>query len=247
MLLKDKNVIITGTARGMGAAMVEEFAKNGANIWACARKQTPEIEKRNKEVSEKYGINITPLYFDMTDYEAMKEAVKKIRSEKRFVDGLVNNAGITHNALFVMSDNSSLRQVFEVNFFAIFLFTQYIVKLMLKQNSGSIVNIASTAALDGNPGKSIYGASKSALIAMTKTIASEFGENGIRANCIAPGMTETEMILNAHDYVKEDIQKHADLRRLGQPSEIANTAMFLISDKSSYLTGQTIRVDGGMK
>ena len=245
--MKDKNVIITGTARGMGAAMVEEFAKNGANIWACARKQTPEIEKRNKDIEDKYGVKVTPLYFDMTDQEAMKAAVMQIRSEKKNIDALVNNAGITYNALFAMSTQENLRQQFEVNFFSVFLFTQYIVKLMTRQGFGSIVNIASSAAFDGNPGKSVYGASKAAVVAMTKSIASELGTNGIRANCIAPGITETDMLETMPKEVVDDAKEHADLRRGGKPSEIATTAVFLASDKSSYITGQTIRVDGGLK
>ena len=246
MLLKDKNVIITGTARGIGAAMVEEFAKNGANIWAHARNQTPEIEKRNKDVSEKYGVKITPIYFDMTDYNAMKEAVKKIRSEKQSIDALVNNAGIIYNALFLMSDVQNLRQQFEVNFFAVFLFTQYIAKLMTRQGYGSIVNISSTAAFDGNMGKSVYGASKAAVWAMTKSIASELGANGIRANCIAPGVTETDMLKTMPEHILTETKEFSDLKRLGKPSEIATTAVFLASDKSSYVTGQVIRVDGGI-
>ncbi len=247
MLMKNKNVIITGTARGMGAAMVEEFAKNGANIWACARKQTLEIEQRNKEIEQKYGVKITPLYFDMTDQEAMKSVIMQIRNEKKSIDALINNAGITYNALFSMSSQENLRQQFEVNFFSVFLFTQYVVKLMTRQGYGNIVNIASSAAFDGNPGKSVYGASKAAVVAMTKSIASELGNKGIRANCIAPGITETDMLATMPEEVVNDAKEHSDLRRGGKPSEIATTAVFLASDKSSYITGQTIRVDGGLQ
>lgn len=247
MLLEGKNVIITGTARGIGAAMVEEFAKHGANIWACARKETPELIQRNQEIEKKYNVKITPVFFDMTDYEAMKKVVMQIRSEKKNIDALVNNAGITYNALFAMSTQDNLRQQFEVNFFSVFLFTQYIVKLMTRQGCGSIINIASSAAFDGNSGKSVYGASKAAIVAMTKSIATELGPNGIRANCIAPGITETDMLVTMPEDVVAEARAHADLRRGGKPSEIASTAVFLASDKASYITGQTIRVDGGLK
>ena len=182
----------------------------------------------------------------MTDYNAMKEAVKKIRSEKQSIDALVNNAGIIYNALFLMSDVQNLRQQFEVNFFAVFLFTQYIAKLMTRQGYGSIVNISSTAAFDGNMGKSVYGASKAAVWAMTKSIASELGANGIRANCIAPGVTETDMLKTMPEHILTETKEFSDLKRLGKPSEIATTAVFLASDKSSYVTGQVIRVDGGI-
>lgn len=247
MLLKNKNVIITGTNRGIGRAMLEEFAKNGANIWAHARKETEEFVNLINDVSNKYNVQITPVCFELTDYDAMKKGVMQIKSAKKSIDALVNNAGITYNALFSMSTQEQLRQQFEVNFFSVFLFTQYIVKLMTRQGYGSIVNIASSAAFDGNPGKSVYGATKAAVVAMTKSIASELGENGIRANCIAPGITETEMLATMPADIVADAKNHADLRRGGLPSEIAATAVFLASDSSSYITGQTIRVDGGLK
>lgn len=247
MLLKGKNVIITGTNRGIGRAILEEFAKNGANIWAHARKETPEFIELTKQTAQKYGVQVWPVCFELTDNTAMKEAVKAIRGYKLPVGALVNNAGITYNALFQMSAEANLRQQFEVNFFSVFLFTQYISKLMVREKSGSIVNIASSAGLDGNPGKSVYGASKAAVICMTKSIAAELGESGICANCIAPGITETEMLATMPEQIVKEAKASADLRRGGKPSEIASTAVFLASDRSSYITGQVIRVDGGLK
>jgi 3-oxoacyl-[acyl-carrier protein] reductase len=247
MLLKDKNVIITGTNRGIGKAMVEEFARNGANIWAHARKETPEFTEFISKISKDYNVEIRPVYFDLTDYETMKIVVKGIMSSKIPVDALINNAGITHNALFQMSSQENLRQQFEVNFFSMFIFTQYISKLMAREKKGSIVNVASSAGIDGNPGKSVYGATKAAVICMTKSIAAELGENGIRANCIAPGITETEMLATMPENVVQEAMNSADLRRGAKPSEIATTAVFLASDYSSYITGQVIRVDGGLK
>ena len=247
MLLKNKNVIRTGTARGMGKAMLTEFAKNGANIWACARKETPEFLKNISEISKEYNVEIKPIFFDLTDLTAMKSAIIQIRNEKKNIDALINNAGITYNALFAMSDSENLKKQFDVNFFSLFTFTQYIVKIMSRQKYGSIVNIASSAAFDGNPGKSVYGASKAAVVAMTKSIAAELGEIGIRANCIAPGVTDTDMIDTMPKHIVEDAVNHTDLLRIAKPSEIATTAVFLASDLSSYVTGQTIIVSGGLK
>ena len=247
MLLKNKTAIITGTNRGIGRAILEAFASNGANIYAHARKETPEFISDIGSIAEKYKVEIMPLCFDMTDYTLMKSAVKRIMTEKRQIDALVNNAGITYNALFQMTTEDNLRNQFEVNFFSVFMFAQYISKLMTRQKCGSIVNIASTAGEDGNPGKSAYGASKAAIIAMTKSIAAELGETGIRANAISPGITETEMLATMPENIVREAVNSSHLRRGGQPSEIADTAVFLASDKSSYITGQVIRVDGGLK
>lgn len=247
MILNGKNVIITGTNRGIGRAMLEEFAKNGANIWAHARHETPEFLEYINAIAKKYQVEIWPIYFDMTDYDAMKAAIKLIGSSKIPVDAVVNNAGITYNALFQMSSVEQLRKQIEVNFISVFVFTQYISKLMVRQRKGSIINIASSAAFDGNPGKSVYGATKAAIVAMTDSIAAELGVNGIRANCIAPGITETDMLITMPAEIVAEAKAAADMRRGGDPSEIAKTAVFLASDLSSYITGQTIRVDGGLK
>lgn len=245
-LLEGKNVIITGTRRGMGRAMLDAFAQNGANLWVHARALTPEFQTICDETAGKYGVEIRPLCFELTDYDAMKNAVKLIQSSKIPIDAVVNNAGVTYNALFQMSRLDEVRRQMEVNFFAPYTFTQYIVKLMLRNKKGSIVNVASTAACDGNSGKTAYGASKAALITMTQAIAEELGKDGIRANCIAPGITETDMLQTMPESIVQGVRDSVDLRRAGMPGDIANTAVFLASDLSSYITGQVIRVDGGM-
>lgn len=245
-LLKGKNVVVTGTARGMGKQMVETFASNGANVFAHARTESDEHKAFCKELETSYGVQVMPLYFDLRDADAMKEAIMTIRSTKLPIDGLVNNAGITYNSLFQMTNIEELRNQMEVNFFAPFLFTQYISKLMVRNKKGSIVSISSSAALDGNSGKSAYGASKAALLTMTMCISEELASNGIRANVICPGVTATEMLSTMPDYIM-DIQKEATfLKKVGSTADIANTALYLLSDYSSYITGQVIRVDGGV-
>lgn len=245
-ILLNKNIIITGTARGMGKRMLELFAENGANIFALARNETDEHKNFCKELEDKFSVKIMPVYFDLTNQEQIKEAVKIIRNYKLNIDGLVNNAGVTYNALFQMTSVDELRRQFEVNFFAPFIFTQYISKLMIRNKKGSIVNISSSAALDGNSGKSAYGASKAALLTMTLCISEELAAQGVRANVICPGVTQTDMIGTMPNYIV-DIQKNAAfLNKLGTVSDIANTAMFLLSDYASYITGQVIRVDGGV-
>jgi 3-oxoacyl-[acyl-carrier protein] reductase len=247
MLLKGKNAIITGCAKGIGRSIVETFAKNGANIWACARKQSNDFEEYTSNLAKEYGVHISPVYFDLVDSEQMKAGVRLIASSKQRIDILVNNAGATHNALFLMTTREKLLQMFEVNFFSQYVFTQYIVKLMLRGKCGSIVNIASTAALDGNPGRSAYGASKAAVICTTKALAAELAEHGIRANAIAPGITDTDMVEQSMtEHIVCETVEQTSLRRMAKPVEIANAALFLASELSSYVTGQVIRVDGGM-
>jgi 3-oxoacyl-[acyl-carrier protein] reductase len=248
VLLQGKNAVITGCARGIGRSMLTAFAANGASVWACVRTPTPEFEKLAADLSATHGIRVTPLYFDLADAARMKEAVKAILAAKIPVDILVNNAGITYNALFQMTSLEKMREVFEVNFFAPMAFSQFIVKIMVRQRSGSIINVASTAALDANPGRSAYGASKAALICMTRVMAHEFAEHGVRANAIAPGITDTDMVgQGMSEATIAAAIEQTKLKRMGNPSEIATAAMFLASDYSSYVTGEVLRVDGGLK
>jgi len=246
MLLKNKNAIITGCNRGIGKEILKSFAANGSNIWACARKPSAEFEALVAGILGTCDIEIWPVYFDLKDAEQVKSGAKTIMSAKRPVDILVNNAGITYNALFQMSAIQKIREVFEINFFSQVIFTQFIVKLMLRNKKGSIINIASSAGIDGNAGRAIYGSSKAAVICTTKAMSAELGEKGIRINAIAPGVTQTEMLSSMTEEVIQDTIEQIDLKRIGNPNEIATMALFLASDMSSYVTGQVLRVDGGL-
>lgn len=245
-LLEGKTIVITGTAKGMGRQMIETFVENGANVFAHARTETDEHKSFCGNLEAKFDAKVIPMYFDLRDAHAMKEAIKTIRATKLPVDGLVNNAGITYNSLFQMTNMEELRNQMEVNFFSPYLFTQYISKLMVRNKKGSIVSISSSAALDGNSGKSAYGASKAALLTMTMCISEELAVSGIRANIVCPGVTATDMLSTMPAYIM-DIQKEATfLKKVGTPVDIANTVLYLLSDYSSYITGQVVRVDGGM-
>ena len=248
MLLSGKNAIITGCARGIGRRMLIAFAENGANVWACCRSKTMEFDQFCEELGRSNDVRITPLYFDITDTLKMKEAIKTILMAKVSVDVLVNNAGVTYNALYQMTSLDKMREIFEVNFFAQVALTQYIVKLMTRQKSGSIINISSSAALDANPGRGAYGASKAAVICMTRAMAHELAEHNIRANAIAPGITDTDMVEASmpRETIDAAVQQ-TRLKRIGKPSEIADAAVFLASDLSSYVTGEVLRVDGGLQ
>lgn len=246
-LLNQKNTIITGARRGIGRATVETFASQGANVWACARKQDDAFEADMKSVAEKHGVEIWPVYFDVTNESEMKSAVQSIRKQKIRIDALVNIAGIADDSTsFQMTSMEKMKHVLDVNFFAVTLLTQYISRLMARQNYGSIVNIASIAGIDGAPAQYEYAASKAAIIGGTRNLARELASNNIRVNAVAPGMIATDMGAQIDDELKQSVLSKVIMNRLGKPEEIADVVAFLASDMSSYMTGQIIRVDGGM-
>jgi 3-oxoacyl-[acyl-carrier protein] reductase len=244
-LLKGKVALITGCNRGIGKAIMETFAQNGADIWACTRKQTNEFDELLQELRTKYSNRITPLYFDLADESAIKETLNPLLLAKERIDILVNNAGVAHGSFFQMTSISKMKELFEINFFSQLLVTQIVAKLMMRQKSGSIINLASIAGIDGNPGYVSYGSGKAALIYATKSIAKEFAPNNVRVNAIAPGLTETAMADQMEEKAKTLMINSSAMNRLAQPQEIANTALFLASDLSQFITGQVIRVDGG--
>lgn len=246
-MLTGKNAIITGARRGIGRATVEVFAQNGANIWACARKKDDRFEADMKELARTYNVSIFPIYFDVTNDEEMKNAVQEIRKSKLSIDILVNVAGIADESTsFAMTSIEKMKYTFEVNFFSVTKLIQYVTRLMIRQGGGSIINISSIAGIDGTPAQYEYVGSKAAIIGATKELARELGQYNIRVNAVAPGMIDTDMGGQIAEELKNATLQNVIMKRLGKPEEIANTIVFLASDKASFITGQTIRVDGGM-
>lgn len=246
-MLIGKNVIITGARRGIGRATVEVFAQNGANVWACARKQDDDFEKDMRAVASANGVSVTPVYFDATDSEAVKNAVQEIKKTKLPVDALINVAGIADESTsFQMTSIDKMKRTFDVNFWGVTLLTQYVSRIMAKQLYGSIVNISSVAAIDGKPAQYEYASSKAAIIGATKELSVELAKYNIRVNAVAPGMIDTDMGAQIDNDLKNSILQHVNMGRLGKPAEVANAIAFLASDAASFITGQIIRVDGGM-
>jgi 3-oxoacyl-[acyl-carrier protein] reductase len=246
MLLQNKTAIITGSNRGIGKAVLETFAENGADIFACVRKETDEFSNVTARLAEKTGVFITPVYFDLAESEQVKSGIKSILSSKKQIDILVNNAGVASGSFFQMTSLKDLKQVFEINFFSQVLFTQGISRYMTRFKTGSIINIASTAGLIGDAGMTSYGSSKAALMFATKTMATELGEMNIRVNAIAPSITKTDMFDQMEEKARSKLIDASALKRPAEAVEVANVALFLASDLSSYVTGQVLRVDGGL-
>lgn len=248
MILQGKNAIITGTNRGIGNAVLKKFAEEGCNIWTVIRHDSEDFRTCIDSLQQTYNVWIKTILVDLTDFNSVKNAVTAIRKEKLPVDILVNNAGVVgKNYLFEMTPINEMQKVFDTNFFAVMNLTQLVVRLMIRQGKGSIVNISSVAAFDGNPGQLEYSSSKGAIISATKKLSIELGKYNIRVNAIAPGMTDTEMVKNMSEELMEKELSRVTMRRLGKPNEVANAVAFFASDEASFITGQTLRVDGGIE
>jgi 3-oxoacyl-[acyl-carrier protein] reductase len=247
MLLKDKTAVVTGCNRGIGKKILEVFSANGATVFACVRKINEEFESFLKEIEKKFNNKIIPIEFDLNNENQIKDAANKILSTGKSVDILINNAASIHTAVFQMTTTKKLKEIFETDFFSHSLFTQYILKAMIKKKGGSILYVSSSSALDGNEGRSAYSAAKAAIISQAKVLSREVGVHNIRVNAIAPGLTDTDMMRkNTSKEIVEEVASKTSLRRVGKPEEIANVALMLSSELSSFITGQVIRVDGGM-
>ena len=241
---RGKNVFITGTRRGIGRELVRAFAMRGASIYAHARKASEEFEAHNAELAQNYGVTIRPVYFDMTDENAMKAAVQEIMKEMS-PHILINNAGLQHGGFFMLTPLKKVRELFEVNLFSQMRLTLLFVKTMLLRQAGAIVNVASISGLDMKPGNSAYGVSKAALIAWTKVLATELGSSGIRVNAVAPGLTDTDGGNLMEAKARAAMLEASALKRMGTVDEIAQVVCFLAADEASFVNGQIIRVDGG--
>ena len=243
MQLEGKNAVITGARQGIGRAIAEVFASNGCNLWVCSRTKDEAFEADMQQLSNKYNVWVEPVYFDMMNEEEIKVAAKQVMSKKLPVDILVNNAGATCRALFQMTSPKTLRDVFEVDFFGPYLLTQLLLRPMAKSPAASIINIVSTAGLDANAGRAAYGSAKAALACLTQVLAAELGTKNIRVNAIAPGVTQTTLLTYSEEQLQEIVAGCAQ-GVIGQPEDIANAALFLAGEESSFITGQILRVDG---
>ena len=243
--LGGKNAVVTGANRGIGRATVERFAEAGANIWACARKPSDEFESDMKQIGERHNVRVRPVYFDLSDSEAVKAAVRTIADERVSVDVLVNNAGVPYSGMLMMTPVQKLREVFEVNYFSQILMMQLVGKLMVRQRSGAIVNVVSVGGIETNPGYLAYGSSKAALIWATKSASKELAAFGIRVNGVAPGLTKTAMGMYKTREELDKVIARSSLRRMAEPSEIVDAIEFLASDRASFVTGTILNVDGG--
>ena len=244
-LLNSKVALVTGAARGIGKAIALKFASEGADI-AFTDLVINEAALETVAELEAFGVKVKAYASNAADFNATQDVVAQIEKEFGHIDILVNNAGITKDGLVMRMSEAQWDAVIDVNMKSAFNFLHAVVPVMARQRSGSIINMASIAGQTGNPGQVNYSASKAGLIAMAKSVAKEMGPRGIRANAIAPGYVITEMTEVLPQAVKDEFIKLIPLKRGATVEEIANTALYLASDLSSYVTGQVIAVNGGM-
>ena len=240
-----KVAFITGGSRGIGKEVALKFADNGYNIvinYVSDKTDTQELEKE----FTKRGVEALIIKADVTNTEQIENLVKEVIEKFGKIDVLVNNAGVTKDNLLMRMSEEEFDKVVEVNLKGTFIVTKAVIKYMMKKRSGSIINLSSVVGVAGNAGQANYSASKAGIIGFTKSVAKELASRNIRANAVAPGFIETDMTAVLSDSVKENIHNQIPLKRMGSAKEVANLIYFLGSDESSYITGQTINIDGGM-
>ena len=241
-LLEGKTALITGAARGIGKAIALRFAAEGANI---AFTDLAVNEETQAEIAA-LGVQCKSYASNAANFAETEELVKQVKEDFGAIDVLVNNAGITKDGLMLRMTEQQWDAVIGVNLKSAFNFIHAVVPVMMRQRGGSIINMASVVGVHGNAGQANYAASKAGMIALAKSIAQEMGPKGIRANAIATGFIETAMTAALPEAVREEWKKKIPLRRGGTPEDVADVALFLASDLSSYVSGQVIQIDGGM-
>jgi len=242
--MKGNKAIITGAARGIGKSIALTLARNGCDVIVCDIDF--EQAKLTATEAEKEGVNAFAFKVDVTDAEQVKLMIKNSYEKYKNIDILVNNAGITRDKLLMRMSDQDWDSVIQVNLKGAFNCTKQIIRKMIKNNRGKIINISSVVGIMGNAGQSNYAASKAGLIGFTRSIAKELGSRNIQVNAIAPGYIETEMTHNLSQDIKDSYIKQIPMNRGGSPEDVGNTVLFLASPLSDYITGQVIHVDGGM-
>lgn len=241
-----KTAVITGCNRGIGKEVIKLLAEQGTNVICCIRKENLGFTKFLNDLADNFNITTEILYFDMADEEGIKAGMKSILQRKQRVDILVNNAGIATGGFLQMTSIQQLKDVFQINFFSQVLITQLISKLMMRQKSGTIVNMGSIAGLENFAGYTAYGSSKAAIMSFTRTLACELAPYNIRVNAVAPGLIDTGMAGQMEGKASIKMIERSNFKRLGKPEEIAKLIVWLASDNASFITGQIYRADGGM-
>jgi len=244
-LLKGKTAIITGASRGIGKGIAKQFALNGSNV-AFTFSKSVELAKEFEKELISLGVKAVAYQSDAANYSDSIELVEKINTDFDSIDILVNNAGITRDNLLMRMQEEDFNQVIKVNLNSVFNMTKAVQKIMLKQRSGSIINMSSVVGVKGNAGQSNYAASKAGIIGFSKSIALELGSRNIRCNIIAPGFIETEMTEKLDKKIIDNWRNSIPLKRGGTPVDVANACVWLASDMSSYVTGQVLNIDGGL-
>lgn len=245
-LLEGKTALITGAARGIGKALAIRFAEEGANI-AFTDLQYNEAAKATEQEIAQHGVKVKAYASDASKFDQTTEVVEAVVKEFGGIDVLINNAGITMDTLLMRMTEEQWDTVMNVNLKSVFNFTKAAQRQMLKQRSGSIINMSSVVGVSGNAGQGNYSASKAGIIGFTKSMAKELGSRNIRCNAIAPGFIITEMTGKLAEDVRKDWEQKIPLKRGGTPEDVANTALFLASDLSTYMTGQVLSICGGMQ
>jgi 3-oxoacyl-[acyl-carrier protein] reductase len=234
-----KNILITGASRGIGKSIAYYFARKGFNVVGTARSEF-------KFMDADFKGTFTPLKLDVTDRDSIKDAFSLLKEKELLPDILVNNAGITADQLFLRMKDDDWDNVLNINLTGTFNITKMFIKQMVKNRSGKIINISSVSGLMGNAGQVNYSSSKAALSGFTKSLAKEVGSRNITVNSIAPGFIDTDMTEYLDEKAKLDLESQIPLKRMGNASDISELVFFLASDEASYITGQTISVDGGL-
>ncbi|TDG95399.1 3-oxoacyl-[acyl-carrier-protein] reductase [Cardinium endosymbiont of Culicoides punctatus] len=246
MNLQGKTVLITGASRGIGRAIALKLATAGGNIAFTYLGSSQAEIKETEDALQQLDIKVKGFYSDASDFSSTEQVINDVVQEFGSLDILVNNAGITRDNLLLRMTEQDWYDVLNVNLNAAFNTVKASIKTFLKQRSGSIINISSIVGIRGNAGQANYAASKAGIIGFTKSIALELGSRNIRANVIAPGFIVTDMTNHLTESLQETWKKTIPLNRVGLPEDVANCALFLASDLSSYITGQVIQVDGGL-